>query len=264
MRNAECEMRNTNFEAMDEKKEINRVESSLYEISYQVLHGLGESGLSDYEDAEFIDRATGKIHYTTRLVVTKDRQWTSDGERVFFNGFFYDFMSEELDPYFAVMDIKNKYYMHLYHGHAEHPRWNDYETDVLFDNRLEPASDKFALLENDSRDRDVERNLSVLHLENEKGFVFDGKKILLQSVSPGRTYMVCFFKVWGLWRSDFVVAFRVYRYKNGQWWRCKKWKMGKNMVNGVDRFGWVDDETIRYSASKDQYRWTAKLSNYLE
>lgn len=244
---------------MDEQKEPVRTASQLYSLGWQGLKGLGESGLSEYDDAKFIDRKTGKVHMSTCLVISHDLQWSSDGERVFFNGFLYDMLAEEEDPYFVVMDVKSRLFLHVFHGYAEHPRWNALEMDALFDNELKPAFDTITYLERQSRWCELERDLPVLHLENEEGFMADGKKFLAESFSPRRTYMVRFYKVSGLWRDDFEVAFWVYRKKNGQWWRIERWKMPKNMINGVDGFAWIDDETIIYSVLRNKARWTKSL-----
>ncbi len=233
---------------MDEQNRVIHKESSLYQLGVQEMIGLGESGLSEYEDAEFVDVRTGKIHMSTHLVVERDLQWSSDGERVFFNGFLYDLLGEEEDPFFVVMDVKNKAYLHVYQGYAEYPRWNTFETDAIFDNVLEESRDTFAFLDRESRRFDLERNLPVIHLENEQVVEADGRQYVGQSISPDYSHMVRFYKVRDRQNDNFEVLFWVYRRKD-EWWLPLRWAMSYSMVNGVDGFGWVDGATILYSVS---------------
>lgn len=221
-------------------------ESPLYSWEVQDLYGLGLSGLSDYDDAKFVDRKTGKIHFSTKIVIDKDIQWTSDGERLLFNGFLYDFCKEEEDPYFVVLDVKNKRFLCVYKGYAEHPRWNCAETEALFDNVLAVDEKTRDYLQRCSWIDELSRNLPVLHLENEKVVVEDGRRYIKDSVSPDGSYKVRFYRVDDKPGDQFEYCFDVYRLIDGQYVPLL-FVMITPMVNGVDGFAWIDGRGIMYT-----------------
>lgn len=226
------------------KEKIQR-ESSHFSWKVQDMHGLGMSGLQDYDDAEFVDVKTGKIHFSTFLVIDKDVRWSSDGERLLFNGFVYDIVKEGEDPYFVVLDVKNKRFLRVYKGYAKHPRWNVSETDAVFDNVLELDEHARARLQQGSDAQDMRRNLPVIHLEKQQVVEEDGRLYVGESVSPNQVHKVRFYQVGEGQGDAFEVRFWVYRNKDGQWLPLH-WAMS-NMVNGVDGFGWVDDGYIIYT-----------------
>ena len=234
----------TNIGAMEQQNE-NRMESRLYSWEWQDMVGLGESGLTDYEEAKFIDRKTGEIHMSTYAVIEKDVWWSSDGERVLFNGFLYDVLKQEEEPCFVVLDVKNKRFLSVYKGYAEHPRWNHTETDAVFDNVLAFDNHNFAYLQRSATAEDLWRNFPVIHLENEPCVKEDGRLYVGESVSPNKVHKVRFYKVGINLGKAFKVRFWVYRKKCGLWVPLR-WAMS-DMVNGVDGLAWVDDNYLIYT-----------------
>lgn len=119
-------------------------DQSPYYSVCQDWKGLGESGLTEYLDIEFINKQTGKVHYSYPRRIDSKGEWNNDRTKFFFNGneemldeddFFYNNASSY--DVFVVLDVKNKTCIKEYRGSALHPRWNAEGTDVIFDNQLE-------------------------------------------------------------------------------------------------------------------------------
>ena len=100
--------------------------------------------MTEYLDIEFINKQTGKVHYSYPRRIDSKGEWNNDRTKFFFNG--NEEMLDEDDVYhdnardldvFVVLDVKNKTCIKEYRGSALHPRWNEEGTDVIFDNKLE-------------------------------------------------------------------------------------------------------------------------------
>ena len=125
-------------------KDLPSDQSPFYSVR-QDCKGLGESGLTQYLDLEFIDKQTGKVHYSYPRRKDSKGEWNNDRTKFFFDG--SEEMLDEDDVYythkrdydvFVVLDVKNKTCIKEYRGSALHPRWNEEGSDVIFDNQLKP------------------------------------------------------------------------------------------------------------------------------
>lgn len=125
-------------------KDLPSDQSPFYSVR-QDCKGLGESGLTQYLDLKFIDKQTGKVHYSYPRRKDSKGEWNNDRTKFFFDG--SEEMLDEDDVYythkrdydvFVVLDVKNKTCIKEYRGSALHPRWNEEGTDVIFDNQLKP------------------------------------------------------------------------------------------------------------------------------
>lgn len=253
--NNNIELKENNNKELTEK---GLKESPLFSWEAQDMHGLGMSGLREYDEVEFVDVKTGKVHFSTYVVIEKDVWWSSDGERVLFNGFLYDILKEEEEPCFVVLDVKNKRFLSVYKGYAEHPRWNHTETDAVFDNVLAFDNHNFAYLQRSATAEDLWRNFPVIHLENEPCVKEDGRLYVGESVSPNKVHKVRFYKVGVNLGKAFKVRFWVYRKKCGLW-APLRWAMS-DMVNGVDGLAWVDDNYLIYTDGGSRMRHSYHLN----
>ena len=236
---------------MEDNQKMNAsilTESQHYSVNEQECHNWGMAG-DHYDDAIFIDRETGKEHMRmSMIVIHKDIQWSSDGNRLFFNGYDPDpYMLRDDDPYFLVIDVKNKEYLHVYQGHALNPHWNEDESDALFDNELNPNPEIFSIIDRETKRRAFHGNHPVIHYENGCGFMVDGKLYLAQSFSPTRKFLIRFYKLTDTPDDNFHVSFSLFVQNEGQWKHIEKWKPTLYMVNGVDGFVWFDENTILYT-----------------
>lgn len=99
--------------------------------------GYGESGVIE-EYTKFVNKLTGENYLGTDDLIEGLPTWNHDGTKVFFNSYdssqlaFFDNCISR----FSIWDVAGKKLLNRYMGHAIHPRWNEDETDAVFDNRL--------------------------------------------------------------------------------------------------------------------------------
>ena len=233
---------------MDEQEKKVLTESINYSVNKQGWDDWGMGGVY-CEDAIFIDRMSGKVQMIMdTIMINKDIEWSSDGNKLFFNGYESDpFDRYEDKLYFVVLDVKNKRYIHIYRGEAMNPRWNEDESDAIFDNALEPDSEVLALRDRNTRIKDFRMNHSVIQFENACGFMIDGKAYLAEILSPTKKYIARFFKTNDASDNNFQVGFSIFVQKGEQWISLENWQLQQTLVNGVDGFSWLDDNTIIFT-----------------